>query len=116
MKPLKERNLYRLLMGPGPCNPPASAREASSLPLLGHLDPTFGEIMDELQIGLRYDTHRMGGTCNESLHNEYESIILICLSISSSLLYVFRHLFGTTNEVCFAASGTGSSGMELLGE
>ncbi len=53
MKPLKERNLSRLLMGPGPCNPPASVREAAALPLLGHLDPTFSEIMDELQIGLR---------------------------------------------------------------
>lgn len=45
MKPLKEKNLKRLLLGPGPTNCSKNVLEASSLPLLGHLDPTFGEIM-----------------------------------------------------------------------
>jgi len=49
----------------------------SGLPLVGHLDTTFSEIMDEISAGL-------------------------------------RTLFQTKNEICFAASGTGSSGMELL--
>ena len=37
----------RLLFGPGPSNPYPEATAALGLPLLGHLDPAFIELMDE---------------------------------------------------------------------
>ena len=37
----------RVLMGPGPCNPYPEAVEALGRPMLGHLDPTFLDILDE---------------------------------------------------------------------
>jgi alanine-glyoxylate transaminase/serine-glyoxylate transaminase/serine-pyruvate transaminase len=45
----------RLLLGPGPCNTPYRVLRAMSTPLVGHLDPVFMEIMDEV-CGLLRDT------------------------------------------------------------
>ena len=44
----------RLLMGPGPCNANPAVLQAMSTNLLGHLDPAFLQIMDEIQSLLRY--------------------------------------------------------------
>ncbi|MCF8042156.1 MAG: alanine--glyoxylate aminotransferase family protein [Desulfarculaceae bacterium] len=38
----------RLLLGPGPCNVPYRVRRAMSTPLVGHLDPLFMKMMDEV--------------------------------------------------------------------
>ncbi len=43
----------RLLLGPGPSNVPARVLEALSRPLLGHLDPAFLALMNEIQELLR---------------------------------------------------------------
>src|SRR5947208_12586298 len=43
----------RLLMGPGPSNVAPSVLEAMSAPLLGHLDPVFVKMMDEIKAMLR---------------------------------------------------------------
>lgn len=43
----------RLLLGPGPSEVPRRVREAMSLPLVGHLDPAFLALMDEVQSRLR---------------------------------------------------------------
>jgi alanine-glyoxylate transaminase/serine-glyoxylate transaminase/serine-pyruvate transaminase len=43
----------RLLMGPGPCNPYPAAVEHLGKPMLGHLDPEFIEVLDEVCAGLR---------------------------------------------------------------
>jgi alanine-glyoxylate transaminase/serine-glyoxylate transaminase/serine-pyruvate transaminase len=43
----------RLLMGPGPSNVAPSVLKAMSLPLLGHLDPVFVKMMDEIKSMLR---------------------------------------------------------------
>src|SRR5947208_15097993 len=43
----------RLLMGPGPSNVAPSVLKAMSLPLLGHLDPVFVKMMDEIKAMLR---------------------------------------------------------------
>lgn len=51
----------RLLLGPGPSNVPARVREALAQPLLGHLDPAFLAIVEEVQERLR----RLFGTANE---------------------------------------------------
>ena len=51
----------RLLLGPGPSNAHPRVLEAMSRPLLGHLDPVFLALMDEVQDGLRH----VFGTTNE---------------------------------------------------
>src|SRR3954468_1756022 len=43
----------RLLMGPGPSNVAPSVLRAMSLPVLGHLDPLFVRMMDEIKAMLR---------------------------------------------------------------
>jgi len=43
----------RLLMGPGPSDVSPSVLRAMSLPLLGHLDPVFVKMMDEIKAMLR---------------------------------------------------------------
>src|SRR6056297_3060543 len=44
----------RTLMGPGPSEVHPRVLRAMSTPLVGHLDPSFVEIMDEVQQLLRY--------------------------------------------------------------
>src|SRR6266850_5221573 len=43
----------RLLMGPGPSNVAPSVLEAMSRPLVGHLDPAFVKMMEEIKAMLR---------------------------------------------------------------
>jgi len=43
----------RLLLGPGPSNVPRSVREAMAQPLVGHLDPSFLRVLDDVQANLR---------------------------------------------------------------
>src|SRR5262245_27643388 len=43
----------RLLLGPGPCDAHPSVLRAMTTPLLGHLDPQFLALMDEVQDMLR---------------------------------------------------------------
>ena len=43
----------RLLMGPGPSNVAPSVLQAMSEPLIGHLDPAFVNLMDEIKDMLR---------------------------------------------------------------
>lgn len=43
----------RLLLGPGPSNSPDSIRNAAAQPLLGHLDPLFSDLLEELRDMLR---------------------------------------------------------------
>src|SRR5438093_10352042 len=44
---------HRLLMGPGPSNVAPSVLQAMSAPLVGHLDPVFVKMMDEIKVMLR---------------------------------------------------------------
>jgi alanine-glyoxylate transaminase/serine-glyoxylate transaminase/serine-pyruvate transaminase len=43
----------RLLMGPGPSNVAPSVLQAMALPALGHLDPQFVSLMEEIKVMLR---------------------------------------------------------------
>jgi alanine-glyoxylate transaminase / serine-glyoxylate transaminase / serine-pyruvate transaminase len=52
LQPLTVPN--RLLLGPGPCNAHPTVLAAMSTTPLGHLDPAFLQIMDEIQALLRY--------------------------------------------------------------
>ncbi len=44
---------HRLLMGPGPSDAAPSVLKAMSMPLLGHLDPAFIQMMEEIKEMLR---------------------------------------------------------------
>jgi alanine-glyoxylate transaminase / serine-glyoxylate transaminase / serine-pyruvate transaminase len=44
----------RLLLGPGPSNVPPRVLSTLSIPPVGHLDPFYLEVMDEIQTLLRY--------------------------------------------------------------
>jgi aspartate aminotransferase-like enzyme len=44
----------RILMGPGPSDVPARTLQALAAPCIGHLDPYFLEIMNEVQQLLRF--------------------------------------------------------------
>ncbi|HYP67765.1 MAG TPA: alanine--glyoxylate aminotransferase family protein [Thiobacillaceae bacterium] len=44
----------RILMGPGPSDVPQRVLDAMARPTLGHLDPQFQEMMEELKVLLRY--------------------------------------------------------------
>ncbi|MEC4806825.1 MAG: alanine--glyoxylate aminotransferase family protein [Jaaginema sp. PMC 1079.18] len=44
----------RLLLGPGPCNAHPRVLQALTMRQVGHLDPSFLELMDEIQTLLRY--------------------------------------------------------------
>jgi len=44
----------RVLLGPGPSQVPPRVMRALATPVVGHLDPTFLQVMDELQALLRY--------------------------------------------------------------
>jgi alanine-glyoxylate transaminase / serine-glyoxylate transaminase / serine-pyruvate transaminase len=52
LKPLTVPN--RLLLGPGPCNAHPTVLAAMSTTPVGHLDPAFLQIMDQIQSLLRY--------------------------------------------------------------
>jgi alanine-glyoxylate transaminase / serine-glyoxylate transaminase / serine-pyruvate transaminase len=52
LQPLAVPN--RLLLGPGPCNAHPTVLAAMSTTPVGHLDPAFLQIMDEIQSLLRY--------------------------------------------------------------
>ena len=43
----------RLLLGPGPSNVAPSVLKALAMPLIGHLDPAFLKLMEELKTMLR---------------------------------------------------------------
>lgn len=44
----------RVLLGPGPAGVSARVQNAALAPLLGHLDPAYLQVMDDVQAGLRY--------------------------------------------------------------
>lgn len=54
MTELKELRVpSRILMGPGPSDVPPAVLQAMAMPLLGHLDPAFLEIMNDIMDQLR---------------------------------------------------------------
>jgi len=58
MEPLPElKPSRRLLLGPGPSMIHPRVFKALGTPLLGHLDPEFLQIMDEVQASLRWLFH-----------------------------------------------------------
>jgi alanine-glyoxylate transaminase / serine-glyoxylate transaminase / serine-pyruvate transaminase len=71
------RPTARILLGPGPSNVHPRVMKAMMSPVIGHLDPDFVKVMEDLK-------------------------------------RLQRAVFRTQNEMTFPASGTGSSGMEMI--
>jgi len=67
----------RVLLGPGPSNVHPRVMKAMMSPVIGHLDPEFVAVMEEIK-------------------------------------RLLRAVFRTSNDMTFPASGTGSSGMEMI--
>ena len=44
----------RILLGPGPSDVHQRVLDAMARPTVGHLDPRFGEMMEEMKVLLRY--------------------------------------------------------------
>src|SRR5437899_10020884 len=81
-------------MGPGPCNPYPEAVEALGLPMLGHLDPVFVNILDE--------------TC-ERLRTVFRTVSPMTLPISGTgsagMEAAFVNLVGPDDTVVVAVNG-----------
>lgn len=72
----------RLLMGPGPSQVHPLVLRAMSTPLVGHLDPAFLEIMDEVQELLRYTfrtenrwTLPVSGTGSAAMEGAFANVV-----------------------------------------
>jgi len=72
----------KLLMGPGPSNVAPSVLKALAKPLLGHLDPSFLSIVDEVQVMLRYlfgtenqTTYPVSGTGSAGMETAFVNLI-----------------------------------------
>jgi len=72
----------RTLMGPGPSDVHPRVLRAMSTPLVGHLDPSFIEIMDEVQALLRYTfrtdnqwTIPISGTGSASMEAAFANLV-----------------------------------------
>ena len=72
----------RTLMGPGPSDVHPRVLRAMSTPLVGHLDPSFVELMDEVQELLRYTfrtdndwTIPVSGTGSASMETAFANVV-----------------------------------------
>jgi alanine-glyoxylate transaminase/serine-glyoxylate transaminase/serine-pyruvate transaminase len=88
----------RVLMGPGPSSVPASVLAAMALPTIGHLDPAFLRVMDELREMLRtvFGTQNpctmpMSGTGSAGM----ETCIVNLIEPGDRLLVGMNGVFGT---------------------
>lgn len=113
-------------MGPGPANAHPRVLAAQTLPLLGHLQPPFVKIMDEIQDGLRYVFQVRRG------RRRRRSFLFFSISISGSFFFLitlstFHTSISLTSFFAFQpfspppqtdsknvlmVSGTGHGGME----
>ena len=82
----------RVLMGPGPCNPYPEAVSALGRPMLGHLDPEYLRVMDDMRELLRQVfrtknelTVAMPGPFTASMSNEDAAAIAKGLDRGDSL-------------------------------
>ncbi len=97
----------RLLLGPGPSNVHPRIREALAMNEVGHLDPTFIELMNETQELLRYVwqtsnkfTIPVSGTGSAAM----EATLANCVEPGDVVLIGVNGYFG--ERLCDMASGT----------
>jgi len=99
----------RLLLGPGPSNAHPRVLEAMSRPLLGHLDPQFIALLDEVKDGLRrvFDTRNaftlpLSATGSSGM----EACLVNLLEPGDTLLVGVHGVFG--GRMCDVASRAGA--------
>ena len=87
----------RLLLGPGPSPVPRRVLEAMAHPTIGHLDPAFLALMDEVRDGLRYIfrsknamTLAMSGTGSAGM----ETVIVNLVEPGDRVLVAVNGVFG----------------------
>ena len=87
----------RLLLGPGPSPVSARVREAMAMPLVGHLDPWFLDLLDETASNLRYAfatsndlTFAVSGTGSAGM----EAALVNALEPSDEVIVVVCGVFG----------------------
>lgn len=99
MKPLPElRPSPRRLLGPGPSMIPPRVLKALGTPLVGHLDPEFHQMMDEVQASLRWLFHTqnsftiaVSGTGSAAM----ETAIVNLVEPGDAVIIGINGLFGT---------------------
>lgn len=84
----------RILMGPGPSDVPARVLQAMARPTIGHLDPEFVRMMDELKELLRY-----------AFQTENELTMPLSAPGSAGMETCFVNLVGEGDEVVICRNG-----------
>jgi alanine-glyoxylate transaminase / serine-glyoxylate transaminase / serine-pyruvate transaminase len=84
----------RLLMGPGPSNVAPSVLQAMSAPLLGHLDPLFVKMMDEIK-----------GMLREAFQTKNEMTFPVSGTGSAGMEFCFVNLIEPGDEVVIGING-----------
>src|SRR5258705_4735145 len=84
----------RLLMGPGPSDVAPSVLKAMSAPLLGHLDPVFVKMMDEIKVMLR-----------EVFQTKNEMTFPVSGTGSAGMEFCFVNLIEPGDEVVIGVNG-----------
>src|SRR5436189_4119944 len=84
----------RLLMGPGPSDVAPSVLKAMAMPLLGHLDPVFVRMMDEIKSMLR-----------EVFQTRNEMTFPVSGTGSAGMEFCFVNLIETGDEVVIGVNG-----------
>src|SRR4026209_1678963 len=84
----------RLLMGPGPSDVAPSVLQAMSAPLLGHLDPVFVKMMDEIKQMLR-----------EVFQTKTEMTFPVSGTGSAGMEFCFVNLIEPGDEVVIGVNG-----------
>ncbi|RMH01806.1 MAG: alanine--glyoxylate aminotransferase family protein [Planctomycetota bacterium] len=107
----------RVLLGPGPSEVPASVLQAMARPTLGHLDPRFLALMDEIREMLRglFGTANgwtlpMSGTGSAGM----ETVLVNLLEPGDRVLVGVNGVFG--GRIAEAARRVGAEAVEVAGE
>jgi alanine-glyoxylate transaminase / serine-glyoxylate transaminase / serine-pyruvate transaminase len=95
----------RLLMGPGPSNVAPSVLQALSAPLLGHLDPVFVKMMDEIKAMLR-----------QVFQTKNEMTIPVSGTGSAGMEFCFVNLIEPGDEVVIGINGVFGNRMADVAE
>jgi len=85
---------FRLLMGPGPSNVAPSVLQAMSAPVLGHLDPAFVKMMEEIKAMLR-----------EVFQTQNEMTFPVSGTGSAGMEFCFVNLIEPGDEVIIGVNG-----------
>ena len=71
----------RTLMGPGPSDVHPRVLEALSRPTIGHLDPAFISMMDELKELLQYAFQTRNATVSYTHLRAHETVLVIAYAV-----------------------------------